>query len=292
MSGGDIREMAARDGDVTATRYLDSHAHVQARQFAADRAAVLDRAAAAGVREIVCAADDERSSRDAVALAEEHAGIWATVGVHPHEATTADAATLERIAALAGSEKVVAIGEIGLDYFRDRSPRPVQRDAFARQLAMADGLGLPIVVHSRDAAEDSYAILRGWRQQPGDPAPGVLHCFGYDAVWAERFLELGFLLSVPGTVTYPRAERQQEVARMLPEAAMLVETDCPYLTPQPWRGKRNEPSYLPATVAFVAELRGAPAERIAAVTAANARRIFGLASPAEDVTERRGNGQR
>lgn len=258
-------------------RYVDSHAHVQARQFAGDREAVIARAAAAGVTEIVCASDDESASRDAVALAERHAGVWATVGVHPHEANSADDGTLARIAEVAASPMVVAIGEIGLDYYRDRSPRAVQRDAFERQLTLADRLELPVVIHSRDAAEDTYTILRAWQRRRGGPAHGVMHCFGYDGEWATRFLELGFLLSVPGTVTYPKAERGQQVAQMLPEDAMLVETDCPYLTPQPWRGKRNEPAYLPATVAFVAGLRGVPAERIATCTAVNARRIFGLA---------------
>jgi TatD DNase family protein len=288
VSDGDTREMERGEA-----RCVDSHAHVQARQFAADRAAVLQRAVAAGVTEIVCAADDEQSSGDAVRLAKSQTGVWATVGVHPHEAQTADAGTLERIAAFAGFEKVVAIGEIGLDYFRDLSPRPVQRDAFQRQLALADALGLPIVVHSRDAVEDTYTILRAWQRSRDGGVPGVLHCFGYDAEWAERFLELGYLLSIPGTVTYPNAERMQGVARMLPEERILVETDCPYLTPQPWRGKRNEPSYLRATVAFVAELRGVPAERIAAATASNARRIFRLDERmAGDAPARGGNGPR
>ncbi|MHB8574470.1 MAG: TatD family hydrolase [Dehalococcoidia bacterium] len=261
--------------------YLDSHCHVQARQFNNDRTAVIDRALSAGVGTLVCASDDEASSRDAIVLATARPEVWATVGIHPHEATTADKGALERLAEIARSPRVVAYGEIGLDYFRDLSPRDVQRDAFARQLELAGSLGLPVVVHSRDAAEDTYTILQTWRAAGLEHAraPGVIHCFGYDAGWSERFLGLGFLISIPGTVTYPKAEQLKQVAASVPDAMLLVETDCPYLTPQPWRGKRNEPAYLVETVREVAALRSADPVAVGIVTANNARRLFGLEVP-------------
>jgi TatD DNase family protein len=262
---------------------VDSHCHVQARQFAQDREAVIARARAAGVSRLVCAADDEASSLEAIALAEAHPCIWATVGIHPHEAKTADPGRLERMGELARSEKVVAYGEIGLDYYRDLSPRDVQREAFSRQLDLARELGLPVVIHSRDAAEDTHKMLTDWTSSSvaEDTIPGVLHCFGYDSDWAERFLELGFMISVPGTVTYPRAEAIQQVAAMVPDSMLLVETDCPYLTPQPWRGKRNEPAYLVETVKRVAELRNQSAIQVARTTASNAARVFTLVESAD-----------
>ncbi len=259
--------------------FLDAHAHVQAPQFDADRDIVLARARTAGVGTIVCSADDEASSRAAVALAERDAGVWATIGVHPHEAAHIDTGTFERMYQLGRSERVVAVGEIGLDYFRDLSPRPVQREIFRLGLALAVRLALPIVVHSRDAAEDTFAALQEWRTAApggGDTAPGVIHCFGYDAAWAERFLQLGFLISIPGTVTYPKALALHEVTKAVPQEMLLVETDCPYLPPQPWRGKRNEPSYLPETVRAVAGLRGVDTADLARTTAENAIRLFEL----------------
>ena len=270
--------------------YVDSHAHIQARQFGGDTAGVVDRAAAAGVGTIVCASDDEQSSVDAVKLAERFNSVWATVGVHPHEAAHATAATWERLTELTNSTAVVAIGEIGLDYYRDLSPRPTQRAVFQHQIELAATQRLPIVVHSRDAAEDTYAILRGWRESAGAAAmdPGVIHCFGYDTSWAERFLALGFLISVPGTVTYPKADRMKEVAVAVPQSSLLVETDSPYLAPLPWRGKRNEPAYLPETVKMIASLRGERAEHLGIVTGANARRLFRLDEPAGAGAARRG----
>jgi len=270
--------------------YVDSHAHIQARQFGGDTAGVVDRAAAAGVGTIVCASDDEQSSVDAVKLAERFNSVWATVGVHPHEAAHATAATWERLTELANSKAVVAIGEIGLDYYRDLSPRPTQRAVFQHQIELAATQRLPIVVHSRDAAEDTYAILRGWRESAGAAAmePGVIHCFGYDTSWAERFLALGFLISVPGTVTYPKANQMKEVAVAVPQGSLLVETDSPYLAPLPWRGKRNEPAYLPETVNMIASLRGERAEHLGMATGANARRLFRLDERAGAGAARRG----
>jgi TatD DNase family protein len=258
---------------------LDAHAHLQARQFDADRAAVLQRARAAGVVAIVCASDDLDASAAAVALAEQEPDVWASVGVHPHEASSYNDAVEERLTALAASPRVVAVGEIGLDYYRDRSPRPQQRQSFERQLALASRLGKPVAVHSRDAAEDTYAILHAWREG-GAALPVQMHCFGYDAAWAERCLELGCLISVAGTVTYPNAAATRAVAAAAPEDRLLVETDCPVLAPQSRRGKRNEPAYVAETVACIAAIRGVAPARLARATAENALRLFGIAAGA------------
>jgi TatD DNase family protein len=180
---------------------------------------------------------------------------------------------------MATNDRVVAIGEIGLDYYRDLSPRPDQRRVFEAQLEIGDRTSLPVVIHSRDAAEDTYVILNQWlgRSRPrGDGPPGLIHCFGYDAAWAERFLQMGFYISIPGTVTYPKAEAIRAVASSIPETAMTVETDCPYLAPQSRRGRRNEPAYLTETVETIAGLRGVDAEYLALQTAANARRLYRL----------------
>lgn len=273
-----------------AASLIDAHAHLQAPQFDADRAAMLGRARAAGVRAIVCSADDEASSRAAVRLAEAEPDVWATVGVHPHEAKDADAGTLERLDALARHPRVVALGEIGLDYHYDHSPRDVQRTVFAKQLEQFTPLSLPFVIHSREAPEDTYAILASWRSgAAAEPtAPGLMHCFGYDVAWAERFLDLGFLLSIPGVVTYPKAEQVQRVAAIVPANRYTVETDCPYLAPQSQRGRRNEPAYLPETVRAIAALRGCSAEAVAAQAAQNTQHLFKL--PALDAAGRAGKG--
>lgn len=266
---------------------IDAHAHMQARQFDADRAQVLARARAAGVGAIVCAADDEESSRAAVALAATEPDVWATVGIHPHEARHADAGTIERLGELARKPRVVAIGEIGLDFHYDHSPRDVQRSVFEAQLQIAPALDLPVVIHSREAAADTFAILRAWRRGAGATLerPGLMHCFGYDVEWAERLLDLGFFLSIPGTVTYQKAEQVQRVAAMTPADRLTVETDCPYLAPQSHRGRRNEPAFLPETVGKIAALRGVEAHVLGERAAANTRRLFGLPEPADLATQ-------
>jgi TatD DNase family protein len=266
------------------TELIDAHAHLQSHEFAPDRDQVLRRAHQAGIQAIVCSSDDVNSSATAVALAEREPSVWATVGVHPHEAATYDERAEARLSALATSARVVAIGEIGLDYYRDRSPRPAQRAAFTRQLALAERLGLPVVIHSREAAEDTYTILCAWNRSHTGP-PGQMHCFGYDVGWAERFLQLGFMISIPGTVTYRNAAATREVARVVPEDRLTVETDCPYLAPQSRRGTRNEPSYLTETIGKIAELRGVAALHLGGVTAGNARRMFGLERSAGGLKE-------
>lgn len=258
-------------------RLVDSHAHVDFRQFDADRDAVLRRAREAGVVQIVNPGADLESSRRAVALAERYDEIFAAVGVHPHDAVTLTDEALAALAQLADSPHVVAIGEIGLDYYRDLSPREQQRQAFSQQLALARRLGLPVIVHIRDAHEDAMRILE--REAAG--MRGVLHCFSGDLGVAQRAIALGWYISVAGPLTYPNAHRLRGVVSQLPLERLLVETDCPYLSPQPRRGKRNEPAHVSWVAEQLAECLGLPLERVAEVTTSNTRELFDLPLVAE-----------
>ncbi|OAT86151.1 hydrolase TatD [Desulfotomaculum copahuensis] len=234
---------------------------------------MLDRARAAGVVLIINAGYDLPSSRRAVDLAAEYDFIYAAVGVHPHEVAGLPADYLDTVRELSRQAKVVAIGEIGLDYYRDLSPREVQRRVFREQLALAKELNLPVVIHDRDAHGDVLDILR---KDGAGPGGGVLHCFAGSLEMAAACLEMGFYISFAGPVTYPNARRPKEVAAAVPLERLLVETDSPYLTPQAHRGKRNEPAYVRYVAEQIAALRGiAPAELARAATA-NARRVFGL----------------
>ncbi|MHB1134116.1 MAG: TatD family hydrolase [Chloroflexota bacterium] len=260
---------------------VDSHAHLDDEAFAADRADVLARARAAGVTRIVSVGADLASSRANVALAASTPGVWASVGVHPHEAAGLneaaglDEAALAELRSLAAQPRVVAIGEIGLDFYRDLSPRPAQQAAFRAQLALARELGLPAIVHDREAHDEVLAVLREWAgAYPA--ARGVLHCFSGDEALARAAIELGFYISLAGPVTYANARRLQSLAAILPLERLLVETDCPYLTPVPRRGQRNEPALVALVAEKVAALRGLAPADLAAATTANARRLFGL----------------
>jgi TatD DNase family protein len=206
-----------------------------------------------------------------VNLAERHGAVFAAVGVHPHDAASAAPGYRDKLRRLAANPRVVAIGETGLDYHYDFSPRPVQREVFAAQLDLAGELGLPVIVHSREAAEDTYRLLRA-----GLRTRAVMHCFGGDWETAHRLLNLGCYISLAGVVTFKGAAALGEVARKVPDDRLLLETDAPYLAPRPRRGRRNEPAYLRYTVAFVAELRRTTPERLAEITTANARAFFGL----------------
>ena len=249
---------------------IDSHAHLDSPKFDGDREAVVERAREAGLVAILNVGGDLASSRAAVALAERYGFIYAAVGVHPHDARTVTPAVLDDLRTLSRHPKVVAIGEIGLDYYRDLSPRPVQRQAFADQLALAAELGLPVIVHSREALDDVLAGLRGWE------GTGVLHSYSGGLERLEEVLELGFSIGISGPVTFPKAERLRAVAEAVPLERLLVETDCPYLTPVPYRGRRNEPAYVRYVAQAVARARGMEAEPLARATADNARRLFGI----------------
>jgi TatD DNase family protein len=252
---------------------VDSHAHLDFSEFDPDREAVIARAQAAGMVAILNVGADLESSRASVALAEEYDFIYAAVGVHPHDARTLTPAGLEELRALARHPKVVAIGEIGLDYYRDLSPRAVQRQAFADQLALAAELGLPVVVHSRDALDDTLSLLRGWT------GGGVLHSYSGGPGRLEEVLAIGFSVGISGPVTFANAHRLRTVAATVPLDRLLIETDCPYLTPEPYRGRRNEPAYVWYVAGAVARARGMPAEEVARITAENAARLFRLPIP-------------
>jgi TatD DNase family protein len=260
-------------GVVTARGVVDTHAHLHDTAFDADRPAVLARARAAGVAAFLTIGTDVGTSEAAIALADAEPDVYAAVGIHPHDASTADAAALARITALARAPRVVAIGELGLDYYRDHSPRSVQRTVLVAQLGLAHAVSKPVLLHCREAHEDLLDICRA---ENVAAVGGILHCFSGDLAVARRGLDLGLLISIAGPVTYPNARRLGEVVRALPLDRLVVETDCPYLPPQPWRGQRNEPAYLPVTVLRVAELLGVSVETAAAATTDNAARLLGL----------------
>ena len=259
---------------------IDSHAHLDFPQFDADRSNVIDRAGAAGVQAIVNVGADLASSRRAVALAAKHPSIYAAVGMHPHDAKKLDGAALAELRELAQQPKVVAVGEIGLDFYRDLSPRDVQRRAFQAQLAWATRVGKPVIIHDRDAHDEIMQILTNWAADfKGTQLAGrlgVLHTFSGDLSMAERAMDMGFCISISGPVTYKNARQLADLVRTLPLERLLVETDCPYLTPHPHRGKRNEPAYVRLVAERIAALRGIPLEDVAEATTASARRLFGL----------------
>jgi TatD DNase family protein len=258
--------------------FVDSHAHIDGEEFDADRDEVVERARAAGVRAILSVGTGDPHSGSlerAVAVAERYEGVYAAAGVHPHDARLYDEEAERRLlSVLRGSGRIVALGEIGLDYHYDNSPREVQREVFARQLRLAKAEGLPVIIHSREADDETVEILRA--EMAGAPRGGIMHCFGGGARMAEAVLELGFMISFAGNVTFKKAENLREVARAVPLERLLVETDCPYLAPVPFRGRRNEPAHVVETVRFLAELRGLGHEEFGRVTSENFARFFGL----------------
>jgi TatD DNase family protein len=258
---------------VTAPDLFDTHAHLHFPEFAADLDAVLERARVAGVRRILTIGTDVATSQAAVAMAVRLPDVWAAVGIHPHEAADADDAALAEIERLASRPKVVAIGETGLDFFRNLAPREAQARAFQSQLALARRSRKPVLIHCREAHEETLRLLA---EADVREAGGIMHCFSGDVGIARRCLDLGLLVSLAGPVTYPKPGALTDVARFVPVDRLVVETDCPFLPPQPYRGKRNEPAYLAITAARVAELRGEPFVELAARMSENARALLAL----------------
>lgn len=248
----------------------DSHCHLDHEQFQVDLDAVLARATEAGISKILCIGTGNGPPEldCAIRLAERHEQIVATVGVHPHEAAKATPQTYADLRTLGTHPKVVAIGEIGLDYHYDYSPRETQRQVFIEQLKIAQELNLPITIHTREAWDDTMSVLKDhWT------GPGILHCFTGDATQAEQALKQGFHLAYGGVLTFKTAENVREAAKITPDNRILIETDAPYLAPIPYRGKRNEPSMMLETLKKLAEVRGATPERIAELTTANFERL-------------------
>lgn len=251
---------------------IDTHAHLQWPDFDKDREDVIERAFTAGLSAIVSVGYDLDACREAVRIANSHDGVYAAVGIHPHNARLVDAKALDSLRELAHDRRVVAIGEIGLDYYRDLSPRQRQREAFEKQVGLAQELGLPIVVHDREAHGDVMQVLRN----SAADATGVMHCFSGSLEMAREVVDLGYLISIAGPVTFPNARKLHEVVRWVPEESLVFETDCPWLAPQSVRGKRNEPSFLSEIALKVSELKGTSFDRLIQVTSRNARRLFSI----------------
>ena len=302
--------------------FIDSHCHIDGEQFDADRDEVVQRAKDAGVVAMLnIGTGDPRSDdfRRSVAVAENYQNVYASVGVHPHDARLYDDAAEEHLIGLTKSEKVIAWGEIGLDYYYDHSPRSVQRDVFRRQIRTARSLGLPVIIHSRDADDETVEILTDEFRSADPPVrmnaasvfregdatkrlqvnqevapftpflaggtgdsdksfrtPGIMHCFGGTPAMAEALMKVGFMISFAGNVTFKKAENLRDSARVVPLDRLLIETDCPFLTPVPFRGKRNEPSFVVHTAKFLADLYGMEVEKLAHQTTQNFLDFFRL----------------
>ena len=252
---------------------VDSHAHLDFSDYDKDREEVLRRAEEHGIQLIINGGFDLASSKKAVQLAGQYPLVYAAVGIHPHDAAKASSGYLHELEELARHPKVIALGEMGLDFYRDRSPRPVQRIVFRRQLQLARKLNLPVIVHTRNAHDEVLKIL----EDDGLPAAGgVIHCFSGDLELAKKFLKLDLYLSIAGPVTYPKNSQLSEVAAALPLEKLLIETDAPFLPPGPLRGKRNEPAFVTFVAEKVAALRGISPARLGHECLQNARRHFSI----------------
>ncbi|HEX8473652.1 MAG TPA: TatD family hydrolase [Pyrinomonadaceae bacterium] len=258
--------------------FVDSHAHIDGEEFDRDRDDVVARARAAGVRAIlnVGTGDPHSGSLErAVEVAEGYDDVYAAVGVHPHDARMFDESAEARLKSLIKkSARIIAWGEIGLDYHYDNSPRETQREVFTRQLRLAREAGLPVIIHSREADDETVELLRA--EGAGEGLRGVMHCFGGSAAMAESVLELGFMISFAGNVTFKKAEPLRDVAQRVPLERLLIETDCPYLAPVPLRGRRNEPAFVVETARFLAALYGMDVAEFGRLTATNFARFFGV----------------
>ncbi|MDT8903686.1 TatD family hydrolase [Anaeroselena agilis] len=251
---------------------FDSHAHLDDKRFHDDRDEVVARAVAGGLTGILNAGADMFSSARAVELAAKHDIVWAAVGIHPHDAKDAREEDYDRLAAWCALPKVVAVGEIGLDYHYDFSPREAQRAVFVSQLDLARQVGKPIIIHDREAHADVLATVKN----EGKGLAGVFHCFSGSVEMAREVLKMGFYVSVAGPVTFANAHKLHEVVKAVPLDRLLVETDCPYLTPEPFRGRRNEPAHVRYVAEKVAGLLGLEPEALAARTTENTKRLFGI----------------
>jgi TatD DNase family protein len=257
---------------------IDSHAHLDFPQFDDDRAEMLERARQAGVRIVLAIGSGPGPEKldAAMPFAEKYDWIYASVGIHPHESRLATEAHYERLVELARNPKVIAWGEIGVDYHYDYSPRDVQLQVFRRQMELARAAKLPIIIHCREAWADCLQLLESdWRSTG---LGGIFHCFTGTLEDARRGVEMGFLVSFAGNVSYPKAQNLRDVARDLPLERILIETDSPFLAPQPYRGKRNEPAYVAEVARSLGSVRNLPGDEVARITAENFRRFFRLAA--------------
>lgn len=256
---------------------VDSHCHIDGPEFSEDLVGVLDRSSEAGVKAMLCVGTGDVMKGEverAVKVARVNRNVYAAVGVHPHDASTYDEEVEKRLCELADDPKVVAWGEIGLDYHYDHSPRDIQQKVFKRQLQLAIDRSLPVIIHTRDAEEDTISILESFRGEPR--LRGVMHCFGGSLSGAKAYLDLGFLISFAGNVTFKKAEALREVAKAVPVERMLVETDCPYMSPEPLRGRRNEPSHVVHTANVLAGLHSMEPDELGRITTRNFEKLFGV----------------
>lgn len=263
---------------------IDAHCHLDYPPMSDDVEAALERAAAAGVEQVVHIGCSLERMQPAVDLAQAHPQVFASVGIHPHDARFCDEAALARVRELAAHPRVVALGETGLDYFYDSSPREQQREAFGRHAALARELSMPLVLHIRDAHDEAWEVLSASPARAD--APGMVHCFTGGPDEARRWLDLGWTLSFSGIATFSKAEPIREAARLCPSDRIHVETDAPFLAPVPVRGRKNEPANVAFTCARLAELRGERPEELAEATSRNTRRLFGIPAPGAQVAAR------
>ena len=252
---------------------IDSHAHLEMAEFKNDLEEVIQRAKESGIEHIFTVGTEKKDWERAIEIADSHPGIYAILGVHPHNAKEIDAGTYPTLRELCRNEKVRAYGEIGLDFFRNHSPREVQIKGFREQIALARDLQLPIVVHDRDAHRETVDILKS---EGADQWGGIIHCFSGDYRMAKECLDMGFYISIPGTITFNNASEFREIVKKIPLESLLVETDAPFLTPVPYRGKRNEPGFVRYTAEKIAELKKITLEKVAEITTENALRVFRL----------------
>lgn len=252
--------------------FFDTHAHLQWRSFDKDRELVIKRAKKQGVSHIVNIGFDVENSHKAIELASQNKGFYATVGIHPHNARQLNNKTLEIMKTLIKNSSVVAIGEIGLDYYRNLSPKETQKQTYETQLMLASEQNLPVIIHNREAKSDILAILSKFKGK----IKGIMHCYSGDIDFAKKSIQLGFLISFAGTVTYSKAHKLHETAKWINLKDMLIETDCPWLAPQSVRGKRNEPGYLPSIAQKIADLKQLSLKEIAQATTENAKNFFSV----------------
>ncbi|MDN5710124.1 MAG: TatD family hydrolase [Planococcus sp. (in: firmicutes)] len=253
--------------------FIDTHVHLNADQYDEDLKEVIDRALNSKVEKMVVIGFDRKTIKRAIELAEQYDFIYAVVGWHPVDAIDCTDEDLEWIEQLAAHEKVVGIGETGLDYHWDKSPRDIQQQVFRKQIQLAKRVKLPIIIHNREATEDVLTILR---EEDAQQVGGVMHCFGGSVETAQESIKMNFMISLGGPVTFKNAKKPKEVAAEIPLEHLMIETDAPYLAPHPYRGKRNEPSYVPLVAEEIARLKELPVETVAEATTENAKRFYKL----------------
>jgi len=250
---------------------IDSHAHLEMPEFKKDLEEVVERAKDSGVEYIFTVGTERKDWNDTLAISNKYSNVYAILGIHPHNAKTTDSETYSILKNLCRHEKVKALGEIGLDFFRNLSPRDIQLRRFREQIGLAKELGLPIVIHDREAHHETLEILK---TEKAEACGGIIHCFSGDYEMAKECITMGFYISIPGSITFKNADRFREIVEKIPLDSLLIETDAPFLSPEPFRGKRNEPSFIQYTARKIAEIKRISFEKVAETTTENALRIY------------------